>query len=384
MIKYSVIVLVIASFAFYPFIMPESFAQCIVNEDWPDAPCLDTVVNECHVSEDVKDWMNYYDYKGESVMESKRSEMINAVDEDRLQEWESESHENSNVWQYHYLKGEISDTSGAYYSCTDQTDADESFTIQMNQSVFFDDYEITFSEILEDSRCPADAICIWEGRASIGMDVKSKEGIQNVILMTGEETTVFFDLYEIHLVNVLPYPFSSKKILPEEYSATISISKADESIIFTPPLKQFKNNISFNEIRCNTGLELTQKHDGTPACVKFETFFELIKRGWTSDAIGKTPSNTLSLDLEHATSSYMDKTIPTLDDFKDTLDETQDIDEIFFKFGKPHNDIGSGIHIYVYDLNDFTQVQIGYTDEILYIHHVNSDGNLLEQLLIKK
>ena len=90
------------------------------------------------------------------------------------------------------------------------------------------------------------------------------------------------------------------------------------------------------------------------------------------------------MDLEHATSSYMDKTIPTLDDFKDTLDETQDIDEIFFKFGKPHDDIGSGIHIYVYDLNDLTQVWIGYTDEILYIHHVNSDGNLLEQLLITK
>ncbi len=376
-------VLVIACFLSNPFMFPESFAQCIVNEDWSQAPCLDMVVNECYVSEDVKDWMNYYDYKGELPMESKRTEMSNAVDEDRLQEWKSESHENSNVWQYYYLNGEVSDRSGVYYSCTDQTDENKSFAIQMNQSVFFDDYEIRFSEILEDSRCPADGICVWEGRASIGMDVKSKEKIQNIIFTTGDKTTGYFDSYEIHLVNVLPYPFSSKTILPEKYSATIIISKADEQIIFTPPLKQFKNNTSFHDIRCNGDLELTQKHDGTPACVKSETVFELMKRGWTADIIGDAQSTVLSLDLEHATSSYMNKIIPTLEDFKDTLDETQDINVIFFKFGKSHDDIGSGIHIYVYELNDFTQVRIGYTDKILYAHHVNSDGNILEQLLMK-
>ena len=128
MIKYFVIVLAIAGFAFYPSMMPESFAQCIANEDWSQAPCLDMIVNECHVSEDVKNWMNYHDHKGESIMESKRIEMANASDENRLQEWKSESHENSNVWQYYYLKGETSDISGAYYSCTEQTDADKSFS----------------------------------------------------------------------------------------------------------------------------------------------------------------------------------------------------------------------------------------------------------------
>jgi hypothetical protein len=92
-------------------------------------------------------------------------------------------------------------------------------------------------------------------------------------------------------------------------------------------------------------------------------------------------SRDLSLDLEHATSSYMNKIIPTLDDFKNTLDESQDIDTIFFKFGKLHDDIGSGIHIYVYELNDFTQIWIGYTDKILYVHHVDVEGNVLEKLV---
>ena len=82
-----------------------------------------------------------------------------------------------------------------------------------------------------------------------------------------------------------------------------------------------------------------------------------------------------------STSSYMNKIIPTLDDFRNTLNESQDIDTIFFKFGEPHDDIGSGIHIYVYELNDLTEIWIGYTDHILYVHHVDSNGNLLEQLL---
>ena len=87
------------------------------------------------------------------------------------------------------------------------------------------------------------------------------------------------------------------------------------------------------------------------------------------------------VDLEDATSSYMGKIIPTLDDFRNTLNESQDIETIFFKFGDPHDDIGSGIHIYVYELNDLTEIWIGYTDHILYVHHVDSNGNLLEQLL---
>ena len=88
----------------------------------------------------------------------------------------------------------------------------------------------------------------------------------------------------------------------------------------------------------------------------------------------------ISSELDQATSSYMNKIVPTLDDFKNTLNESQDIETIFFKFGEPHADIGSGIHIYVYELNDSTQIWIGYIDRILYVQHVDSDGNKLERL----
>lgn len=47
-------------------------------------------------------------------------------------------------------------------------------------------------------------------------------------------------------------------------------------------------------------------------------------------------------------------------------------------FGEPSGDLGSGIHIYVYRLNDLTQVWIGFTDVILYARHMSPDSKLLE------
>ena len=145
------------------------------------------------------------------------------------------------------------------------------------------------------------------------------------------------------------------------------------------PLEQFKKGIPFYEIICKNGLQLTQRYDGSPACVKPDTYFELIKRGWVSNIIKAVQSRDIS-NMDPA-SPYMEKIIPTLDDFKAALSESKDIQTIFSNFGSPHDDIGSGIHIYVYELNDSTQIWIGYSDYIWYVKHVDSEGVLIEELL---
>ena len=147
------------------------------------------------------------------------------------------------------------------------------------------------------------------------------------------------------------------------------------------PLKQFKSGVAYHEIVCNSGLQLTQRYDGSPACVRPDTYFELIKRDWVSNIIKAIQSRDLS--GQDPTSSYKEKIIPTLDDFKDTIVESNNIETIFSKFGEPHDDIGSGIHIYVYELNDFTKIWIGYVEDIWYVRHVDTDGNLLEELFAK-
>lgn len=297
--KYFVIFFVISGFLASPFAVSESFAQCVVNEDWPQALCLDVIMNGCYDSDDSKMWMNYYDYKGKSLMESKKIEMFNAIKENRMQKWESQLHENANVWQYYHLKGEVPSISGAHYLCADQMDADKSFTVQMNQSIFFDGYEITFSEILDDSRCPTGVTCAWEGRASINMEVKIKENAQNIILTTVDKTTAYFDSHKVSLVKIWPYPNSTRTISSEEYSVTISISKIDEKIL--PPLKQMELGIQYSDIQCDEGFELvTKTTNGYPACVKPQTIPKLIERGW---AVNKSESTVHDIDFTNAVTS---------------------------------------------------------------------------------
>jgi hypothetical protein len=68
-------------------------------------------------------------------------------------------------------------------------------------------------------------------------------------------------------------------------------------------------------------------------------------------------------------------------DFKNSLKSDMTYNLIVAKFGAPSKDIGSGIHIYVYQLTDSTEIWIGYTDKILYARHVDKNGQIIENLI---
>jgi hypothetical protein len=51
------------------------------------------------------------------------------------------------------------------------------------------------------------------------------------------------------------------------------------------------------------------------------------------------------------------------------------------EFGEPIGDLGSGIHIYYYNLDDASCILIGYTDHIMYARHMSSCNLSSAQLL---
>lgn len=67
--------------------------------------------------------------------------------------------------------------------------------------------------------------------------------------------------------------------------------------------------------------------------------------------------------------------------FKQHLTSDMNYMSIVETFGKPEKDIGSGIHIYVYELDDATEMWIGYTDSILYAKQVNRNQQVLRILI---
>ncbi len=71
----------------------------------------------------------------------------------------------------------------------------------------------------------------------------------------------------------------------------------------------------------------------------------------------------------------------TYSDFVVSLNAGMDYAAIVARFGEPKKDIGSGIHIYVYQLNDLTEIWIGYVDRIIYARHVDSNQQVLHILI---
>ncbi len=69
------------------------------------------------------------------------------------------------------------------------------------------------------------------------------------------------------------------------------------------------------------------------------------------------------------------------EDFRDFLSKDTDYPTIVAKFGLPDRDIGSGIHIYVYELNDSTEIWIGYVSNIMYARHIDKNRNVLHTLI---
>ena len=71
----------------------------------------------------------------------------------------------------------------------------------------------------------------------------------------------------------------------------------------------------------------------------------------------------------------------SIEHFQHHLNANMKYNDLTRAFGEPDDDVGSGIHIYIYNLKDGTKVQIGYTDKILYARHVDQNDLLLEPLI---
>jgi len=126
----------------------------------------------------------------------------------------------------------------------------ESFAINLHQTVEFDSLRIEFSGI-EDSRCPSDVLCVWEGQASLTFLINHNTENQAITFTTGKVMTAYFRPYEIKLLDIEPYPTSTKDI-SEEYVATVSISKIKKENI-PAPLKQIDAGVALVDVKCNDG-----------------------------------------------------------------------------------------------------------------------------------
>lgn len=88
----------------------------------------------------------------------------------------------------------------------------------------------------------------------------------------------------------------------------------------------------------------------------------------------------LALSISACNKKY-DLSKNTYEYFSANLKATMKYADIVAKFGEPIGDLGSGIHMYYYNLDDATCILIGYTDHIIYARHMSSCNLSTAQLL---
>lgn len=79
---------------------------------------------------------------------------------------------------------------------------------------------------VQDSRCPIDVECIWQGEAEI--EIKFDSPFQETIVLSTYDNLVdTVGNYTVKLLDVSPYPISTKTIKPEDYTIKLKVESLE-------------------------------------------------------------------------------------------------------------------------------------------------------------
>ena len=108
---------------------------------------------------------------------------------------------------------------------------DVPFQLRVNQTAFIDslNLRIGFVAVREDSRCPSDVVCIWEGQATIDVNVqRANLDTSNINLTSrGGQSNLSmrdFSEFSMKLLEIAPYPKSTERIGTSDYLATLVVT----------------------------------------------------------------------------------------------------------------------------------------------------------------
>ena len=104
---------------------------------------------------------------------------------------------------------------------------DEPFPLRMEQTAELTGtpLRLRFEEVLEDSRCPADVMCVWAGNARVRLIAEAGTDPTELLLNTGLEPRALpANGYLVTLETVQPATHSARTIQPADYIITLRVS----------------------------------------------------------------------------------------------------------------------------------------------------------------
>ena len=119
-------------------------------------------------------------------------------------------------------------------SCSSDTPAapDTPFDVMVvlapgeTQTVTGSTLRVRFDAVLNDSRCPGDALCILGGDAIVQITILPDGSTAAIYeLHTGDMQPAHYNNVTITLVQLVPYPFVSNPIDPRAYRAKLRLTR---------------------------------------------------------------------------------------------------------------------------------------------------------------
>jgi len=108
-----------------------------------------------------------------------------------------------------------------------EVNIDQDFTLGIGESVTIENtgITITFEDVLEDSRCPINAACVWAGNARIQLAVNTPA--RHVVLQTRSDSNYAVVYQEgirqlmVQLGTLLPEPVAGETTDKQDYKSTM-------------------------------------------------------------------------------------------------------------------------------------------------------------------
>lgn len=108
-----------------------------------------------------------------------------------------------------------------------RAELDEPFTLRVGQTAQVEGLRVTFTRVLEDSRCPVDVVCVWAGNAKVELELALTGHGQSTAELnsTLEPQEVEFAGYLVRYLDLEPRPKSGQPIDPRAYRLTLVVSR---------------------------------------------------------------------------------------------------------------------------------------------------------------
>jgi len=84
---------------------------------------------------------------------------------------------------------------------------------------------VSFGQVLSDSRCPVDVVCVWQGNAEVELGIRAGMGPTHPLRLNTSLDPRYADWMgvRITLLELKPAPRSDTQIKPEDYTVRLRV-----------------------------------------------------------------------------------------------------------------------------------------------------------------